>query len=338
MENWFELVPKVELHLHLEGAIPLPALWQLVHKYGGDPSIPDLQALERRFVYRDFAHFIDTWIWKNRYLCEYEDFAFIAEAVAHDLARQNIRYVEAFYSPADFMRHGLHVQGLTEAIRAGLSKVPKVEVALVADFVRDSGPEKAARTLAEVNEVRDLGVIGIGIGGSEQTFPPEPFADVYERARRLGFRTSAHAGEAAGAESIWGAINALHVDRIGHGTRVCEDERLLDVLAQRKLPLEMCPLSNVCTAVARSIEEHPIRRYFERGLVVTVNTDDPKMFGNSLAQEYQLLEEKLSFSRDEIRSLILQGIRASWLPEQKKREFIKAFRSDPIWKEGAIRP
>ena len=123
----------------------------------------------------------------------------------------------------------METQKLTEAIRTGLSEVSEVEVALVADLVRDSGLKKAAVTLAEVNEVRDLGVVGIGIGGLEQQFPPEPFEAVYEKARRLGFHTSAHAGEAAGAESIWGAIRSLRVDRIGHGTRAEEDESLLSV-------------------------------------------------------------------------------------------------------------
>jgi adenosine deaminase len=331
--SWFERIPKVELHLHLEGAIPHDALWELVQKYGGDPSIPDLEALERRFEYRDFPHFIETWIWKNGFLREYEDFTLIAEAVARDLAGQNIRYVEAFYSPSDFSRHGVETQRLTEAIRTGLSQVPGVEVALVADLVRDFGPEKAAVTLAEVHEVRDLGVVGIGIGGSEQEFPPEPFEAVYEKARHLGFHTSAHAGEAAGAASIWGAIRSLQVDRIGHGTRAEEDESLLDYLAEHQIPLEMCPVSNVRTGVVGSLEEHPIRRYFERGIIVTVNTDDPKMFGNSLAEEYLLLEEKLGFSRDEMRSLILQSIQAAWLSEDRKQQLVKAFRGDPAWQE-----
>jgi adenosine deaminase len=331
--SWFERVPKVELHLHLEGAIPHDALWELVQKYGGDPSVPDLEALKCKFEYRDFPHFIETWIWKNRFLREYEDFTFIAEAVARDLAGQNIRYVEAFYSPADFARHGLGTQELTEAIRSGLSRVPEVKVALVADLVRDFGPEKAALTLAEVNEVRDLGVVGIGIGGSEQAFPTEPFEAVYEEARQLGFHTSAHAGEAAGAASIWGAIRSLQVDRIGHGTRAEEDESLLDYLAEHRIPLEMCPVSNVRTGVVNSLEEHPIRRYFERGIIVTVNSDDPKMFGNSLAEEFRLLEGTLGFSRDEIWTLILQGIQAAWLSEDRKQKLDEAFRRDPAWSE-----
>lgn len=329
--NWFERVPKVELHLHLEGAIPHHALWELVQKYGGDPSVPTLEALKQRFVYRDFPHFIETWVWKNRFLREYEDFTFIAEEVVRDLARQNIRYVEAFFSPPDFTRHGLEPQKLTEAIRTGLSRNPEVEMALVVDLVRDFGPQQAAITLDQIRDVRELGVIGIGIGGSEQEFPPEPFEEVYETARRLGFHTSAHAGEAAGAESMWGAIRRLRVDRIGHGTHAGEDEVLLDYLVAHRIPLEMCPLSNVRTGVVQSLEEHPVRRYVDRGIVVTINTDDPKMFGNSLAEEFRLLKERLGFSRDEIRTLILNGIRASWLSEEKKRRLIEAFRSDMAW-------
>jgi len=329
--TWFQRVPKVELHLHIEGAIPHETLWELVQKYGGDPTVPNMAALEHRFQYRDFPHFIETWLWKQEFLREYEDLTVIAEAVAHDLAHQNIRYVEAFFSPADLAHLGLQTQRLTEAIRMGLARVPEVEVALIADLVRQSGPENAAVTLAELNEVKGLGVVGIGIGGLEQDYPPEPFAAVYEEARRLGFHTTAHAGEAAGAESIWGAIRSLHVERIGHGTRAKEDESLLDYLAEHPIPLEMCPLSNVRTQVVTSLDAHPIRRYFERGIVVTVNTDDPKMFGNSLAEEYYLLEEKLGFSRDETRALILQGIRSSWLPKDRKRQFIDEFRQDPAW-------
>jgi adenosine deaminase len=332
-KNWYERAPKVELHLHLEGAIPYPALWELVQKYGGEPSVTNMDALLRKFEYRDFPHFIDTWIWKNQFLREYEDFTFFAEAVARDLADQNVRYAEVFYSPPDFMRHGLKTQQLTEAIRTGLSRVAAIEIALIPDVVRDFGPDQAAVTLAEINEVRSLGVIGIGMGGAEQKFPPEPFQKVYEQARKLGLHTTVHAGEAAGPESIWAAIRSLQPERIGHGIRAGEDEKLMDYLAERQIPLELCPLSNVRTGVVGSIRELPARRFFEHGLAVTINTDDPKMFGNSLAEEYLLLENELGFSRAEIRTLILQGIRSSWLPSDRKQELESSFVRELVWQE-----
>ena len=333
--DWFDLVPKVELHLHLEGAIPLPALWQLMGKYGGDNEVPTAEALERRFAYRDFPHFIETWHWKNRFLKEYEDFTLIAEAAARDLADQGIHYVEAFFSPPDFARHGLEPGGLAAAIRAGLDRVPEITVALVADLVRDTGPAQAARTLAAVAEAREHGIVGVGIGGSEQRFPPEPFAAVYEDARRLGFRTSAHAGEAAGAHSVWGAINTLRVDRIGHGTRAEEDPALLAYLAAEGVPIETCPISNVRTGVVGSLEAHPVGRYLERGLRVTVNTDDPKMFGNTLAGEYRALVERCGWTRDDVRRTILHAVDAAWLDAGGKDALRRRITASPAWASEA---
>lgn len=222
VDQFYADLPKVELHLHLEGAIPLPALWELVLKYGGEEGLSSLDDVRKRFVYRDFPHFIETWIWKNQYIREYDDFTFFAEAVARDLAVQKVRYAEAFFSAPDFHRQRLELQRIAQAIRAGLDRVPQVEVALIADLVRDFGAQQAAVTLAQVNEARGYGIIGVGIGGSEQDFPPEPFAPVYRKARELGFHTTAHAGEAAGAASIWGALRSLEVERIGHGTRAFE--------------------------------------------------------------------------------------------------------------------
>src|SRR5512142_296118 len=165
--SWYERLPKVELHLHLEGAIPEEALWQLVQKYGGDAEIKSPEALKDKFHYRDFPHFIETWLWKNQFLREYEDLTFIAEAAARDLASENIRYVEAFYSPPDFFKKGLNTQQITEAVRRGL--------------------DRASTTLSEIGEVKQLGVTGVGIGGSEHEFPPEQFELVFARARQLGF-------------------------------------------------------------------------------------------------------------------------------------------------------
>jgi adenosine deaminase len=323
--SWFHRIPKVELHVHLEGAIPHDVLWELLQKYGGDPAVPTKETLVAKFAYRDFPHFLDLWAWKNGFLREYEDFELIAAAVARDLARQNIRYVEAFYSPSDFRSAGLQPQPLTEAIRRGLRQVPEVEIALVADLVRDGGPDAARRTLACVSEVRDLGVIGIGIGGAEHKFPPSPFAAVFREARDMGFKTSAHAGEGAGPESIWGAIRSLEVDRIGHGTRAIEDPELVEHLAEKAIPLELCVLSNVRTGIVPDVAGHPARVYYQRGIPLSINTDDPKMFGNSLAEEYLALHRHLDFSRADIRHVIEQGIETSWLRQERKTELLAQF-------------
>ncbi len=332
---WLAAVPKVELHLHLEGAIPLPAMWELLGKYGGRDEVATMEALEARFRYSDFDHFIATWMWKNRFIRELDDFTFIAEAVAGSLRDQNIRYVEAFYSPPDFAVHGLGTAEITRAVRTGLDRVDGIRVNLVADFVRDFGAERASRTLDELVEVVDLGVIGVGIGGSEAPYPPELFADVYERARACGFRTSAHAGEAAGPGSVWGAIRTLRVDRIGHGTRAEEDDALVEHLGRAQIPLEMCPMSNVRTQVVTNLAAHPIRRFLDRGLLVTVNTDDPAMFQTALASEYGGLRAVHGLSRADILALIDNAVTASWLSDPDKQALRRELHDHPSWTEGA---
>jgi adenosine deaminase len=331
--SWFDEVPKVELHVHLEGAIPHEGLFDLVQKYGGDPSVPDVAALAKRFEYKDFAQFIATWSWKNQFLRAYEDFSHVAELVARDFTRQGIRYAETFFSPSLFVRHrGLDVQKLTEAVRTGLSRATGVEVGLIADLVRDYGPKSEMTILNQLKDVRNLGVVGIGIGGSEHEYPPGPFAPLYAEARRIGFHTNAHAGEAAGAESMWAAIVDLQVERIGHGVRAREDPRLVQFLADHRIPLEMCPVSNLRTKAVRCVAEHPLRQYFQAGVPVTVNTDDPKMFQTSLAEEYRLLEQECGFTKAEICRLILTAIEASWLPEDRKTKLKSDFTRHAAWK------
>ena len=329
--TWYSKLPKVELHVHLEGAIPHNALFELIQKYGGDPSVPDVTALARRFEYKNFAQFVETWAWKNQFLREYEDFSYIAKLTAQDMANQKIRYAEMFFSPSLFARHGLDIQELTHAIRIGLSEVPEIEISLIADLVRDYGPESEITTLKKLNDVKSDGVIGIGLGGSEHEFPPGPFKFLYEEARLMDFHVNAHAGEAAGPESIWSAIRHLHVERIGHGTRAHEDPELMDFLREQRIPLELCPVSNVCTGVVSVIAEHPIREYFENGLAISVNTDDPKMFGTSLSKEYELLVEECGFTRQEICKLILLGIESPWLPEGRKKLLAASFEKESSW-------
>jgi adenosine deaminase len=158
-----------------------------------------------------------------------------------------------------------------------------------------------------------------------------PFELLYREACRLGFHTNAHAGEAAGAKSVWGAVEYLRAERIGHGTRAHEDPALLEYLADQQIPLEMCPISNVRTGIVHGLDGHPIRQYFERGIAVTVNTDDPKMFGTSLAEEYRSLVEECGFSRREICALILTAIQSSWLPSDRKQSLRQSFEADPSW-------
>ncbi|MDF1597851.1 MAG: adenosine deaminase [Acidimicrobiia bacterium] len=319
MRDW-STMPKVELHLHLEGAIPVPTLWELIEHHGGDPVIKSVDQLVEFYEYRDFPHFMETWVWMNGFLKTYDDFEFAAEAVARHLVAQNILYAEAFFSPTDFRRHNLTRQVIALAIRAGLSKVPEIEVPLVVDLVRDRGPDGTAATLAAVQEVaNEAGIIGIGIGGYEAEHPPELFTEVYRTAREAGFRLTAHAGEAAGPESVWGAINSLGVERIGHGVRSVEDPRLMEYLVEHQLPLEVCPTSNIRTGVVPGWDDHPAKTLIEAGAMVTINTDDPAMFHSTLAGEFRVLEEIFALDDETLRRISLAPVEASWASEETKQ-------------------
>ena len=312
-------MPKVELHLHLEGAIPLAAMWRLIEERGGEPGVPSPDALTERFAYRDFGHFIDTWVWKNRFLDSYEAFEFVAAAVAQDLAQQHIVYAEAFFSPSDFGGHGLTPEGLALAIRRGLDPVPGTRVALIVDVVRDTGQQRARRTLDRVAEVADeAGVIGIGLGGSEAEFPPGEFAAVYRAAAAAGLRLTAHAGEAAGPPSVWSALHDLGVERIGHGVRAVEDPALLVHLVEQQIPLEVCPTSNLRTGVVRSWEEHPARDLIAAKALVTLNSDDPAMFDCSLAGEFEAAARHLGCDDPALQRLAGNAIEASWAAPEAK--------------------
>jgi adenosine deaminase len=311
-----EAAPKVELHLHLEGAIPLDTLWDLIQKYGGDRAVPTREALVQRLAYTSFAHFIDTWVWMNGFVRSYEDFEHLATGVAAGLAQQRIIYAEASFSPSDFAAHGLTPQGIAAAIRRGLDRVAGTRVVLNCDLVRDTGPERAAATLAAVIEVMDdADIRGITIGGSEQRYPAELFADTYRSADAAGLRLTAHAGEAAGPESVRSALDVLGVERIGHGVRIVEDPDLLDRVVADRIPLEVCPTSNLRTGVVTEWATHPVKTLLDCGANVTISSDDPTFFHTTVAAD--LAEVVTRFDAD-ARELTERAIAASWMTDLEK--------------------
>jgi adenosine deaminase len=316
-------LPKSELHLHLEGAIPPSSLLALLRKYRA-PDGQNIEALRARLVYRDFDHFLDTWSWMTHYVRAYEDFRWIAEGVARALADQGVRYAEVFFSPADFFQHGLSIAGMALAIREGLERAAGgVRVRLICDLCRQHPPERAMAWLEEIAAVRlDAGIIGVGLGGPEHRFPPEPFAAVYRRAAELGLHRVVHAGEAAGPHSIRAALDELGAERIGHGTRAVEDPELVRRLVSEGVPLEVCPTSNVCTGVVGSLEAHPVRELFDAGVRVTLASDDPSFFGADLVQEYANLRA-LGFCDAELLQIARTGFEAAFLSDPERAVWLR---------------
>jgi len=291
-------MPKVELHLHIEGAIPLEVLFNLIRRSEREPSVKTIKDLRERLIYKNFTNFLEIWRWKNTFIEDEQDFEEIVYQVLSNLSKQNVKYVEAFYAPGDYWRQGFSIQGITEYLINGKEKAYRdfgIKSELIVDLIREHGPEIGMKRLEQLTPYLGKGLIGIGLGGSEQDFPADPYTLVYKEAKERGFRLTAHAGETAGADSIWTAIEKLGIERIGHGMRASEDPKLLSLLKERQIPLEMCVISNVKTQVCKSIEDHPIKKYYDKGLIVTVNSDDPTMFNTSITREYTVLVEELGF-------------------------------------------
>ena len=324
-------MPKAELHLHLEGAIPIETLYGFARRAGAGSGVSNIEELRAKLAYRDFEHFIETWTWKNTFIRYYEDFEVMAYEVLRSLREENIRYVEAHYSPGDYHRQRLKTEGITEHILMGVERADQdfgIKCGLIIDLVRDHGPDIGMIRLNEATPYLGKGVIGVGIGGSEKEFPPGLHADVYRTARSRGFHLTAHAGEAAGPEYIREAVEELGVERIGHGVRAWENPEVVALLRDMRMPLEMCVISNVRTGVVESVAAHPVRAYFERGLFITVNSDDPVMFDTTLTDEYLALVGELGFSLYEAREIALNAVRASFLPAYEKERMLAEFEAE----------
>jgi len=318
-------MPKVELHLHLEGAFTFEFLFNLINKYGGDPAVQSIADLKKMFMFKDFPHFIKTWFWKNQFFKQAEDFEASTYATLKNLHEQHVVYLEAFYSPWDFAPNGLTARDITEATLRGISKAEcdfGIRCQLIADISRDHGWENAVQRFYDITPFRENGVIGIGLGGSEQDYPPQLFKDVFKEAKKHNFHTVAHAGEAAGPESVWTAMEILGIERIGHGVRAVEDARLVATLKQNQMPLEICVTSNLKTGVFPSVQTHPVSHFFEDGLFVTINSDDPTMFGSTITDEFMLLHQKLNFSLAAIRQLTENAVRATFLTDAEKQKLL----------------
>lgn len=320
LETFVRTLPKVEMHVHLEGAMQPATLLRLARKHGIDLPARTVEETERLYAYTTFLHFLDVYQICGRCLQTPEDFAEITYEFLQEQARQNVRYSEVMVSLADHLRRGLDahdvLRGVFEGQRRGESDF-STRMQVILDGGRQ-WPDLVEETSRIAVEYAGRGVMGFGIGGDEANFPPELFVDEFARVKAAGLRRTVHAGEAAGAESMWGAIRALDAERLGHGVHAHDDPALLRYLRETQLPIDMCPVSNVKTGAVPSLQAHPIRQYVEEGLLVTLNSDDPPMFGTSITNEYRVLARDLGFSREQLERLSLNGIEASFLSDGEK--------------------
>lgn len=296
-------LPKAELHVHLEGTARPATLEEFISR----SALP----IPRSFT--DLNSFVDMYgrIWAT--MTQPGDYARLVREYCEDAARAGIRYAELSLATA-----GRPYPCLVEAIEAA-AKQHDVVIRFMVDIPRSLPLDVGWFMLDAAKGAED--VVAIGLGGPEDAFPPQPFAPLFDEARRRGLRSAPHAGEDAGPDSIRGALDALNAERIQHGIRAVEDPGLMAELAERRIPLAVCPTSNVLLGVAPSLDAHPLRRIWEASVVVSVNTDDPGYFGCDLVGEYAIAGRLLALDREGYGQLALNSIEGSFAPETLKAEF-----------------
>jgi len=298
-------MPKAELHLHLEGSVEPETLHQL------DPATP-VEEFRALYRYADFEAFLKAIAAVSRRLRTPADYALIARRLLERLAAQNVRYAEITLAAGVALWKGQEFVPIFDAVSETAAGSP-VEVRWILDAVRQFGVEPAMEVARLAAGLVDRGVVAFGIGGSEERGPAEWFGDVFAFARGAGLHLTAHAGESAGPESVWAALE-IGAERIGHGIAAAEDDALMFHLHERDIPLEICITSNLVTGVVGRLEAHPLRRLFEAGVPVVLNTDDPAMFGCTLVGEYRLAAERFGFSEEELRGMADNGFRYGFTP------------------------
>jgi adenosine deaminase/aminodeoxyfutalosine deaminase len=323
--TWLLHLPKVELHLHLEGSTEPETLVALSQRHDEHPlTLADARAL---YTYKDFLGFMDSYKAMSSRLHTPEDYELITYNMIRALAAQGIVHAEVYISFGIlYYWRKVEVEPYMKAIeRARIRAEAETGTTLywLIDAVRHFGTDEAARVFRKAAELRAIypSIIGIGIGGDEARGPASLFHDLYDEAKAAGLRLTAHAGESGGPidgpASIWAAIN-IGAERIGHGLAAEFDPELMKVLAERQIPIEINVTSNIRTGCCASFEQHPLRRYFDKGLMVTLNSDDPPMFGSNLLAEYILAHDRYGFTLDQLRELSANAVEASFLPPTRK--------------------
>ena len=330
-------VPKAELHVHLEGSIQPATLFALAHRNGVDLPVQTVEEMQRWFTFRDFNHFVDIFFAISRCLKTAEDYELTAYELGAALARQQVHYAEVTFSPST---HAFSLDVPFDTFFAGLTRGRLraqsefgIDIRWVFDIVRDIPEEthnrqRAEYTLAVAKEGMNDGVVALGLGGAEVGHPPEQYTPWFEQARAAGLHSVPHAGETVGPASIWGAIQALGAERIGHGVRAIEDATLVDYLREHSIPLEVCPTSNICLGIYADMRKHPLPRLRAAGVPVTVNSDDPPLFNTTLTHEVGLLFNAFNFDINTVNDIILNGVRHSFLPVEKKQAMEASFQAE----------
>lgn len=326
MRDFIAGLPKAELHVHHVGSASPRIVAELAARHEGNTPVPaDPALLAKYFEFRDFAHFVEIYLSVVDLIREPEDVRILTYEVARELARQQVRYAELTVTPYSHVKRGMPASVFCEAIEDARVRAES-ELGIVLrwcfDIPGEAGLPAAEETLRIALDERPDGLVSFGLGGPEIGVPRPQFKPYFDKARAAGLRSVPHAGETTGPETIWDAIRELGAERIGHGIAAARDESLLAYLAEHRIPLEVCPTSNVRTRAVPVIAEHPLRTLVDAGVLVSINSDDPPMFGTTLNDEYAVAAELLDLDEDGLRELAKAAVDASFLPPERKRPLL----------------
>ncbi|MFI6823927.1 adenosine deaminase [Micromonospora sp. NPDC050187] len=316
-------LPKVELHVHHVGSASPRIVAELAARHEGRSPVPaDPEALAAYFEFRDFAHFIEVYLSVVDLVRDDTDVWILTHEVARELARQQVRYAELTITPYSHVRRGIPAPAFCEAIEDARKRAEAdfgIELRWCFDIPGEAGLPAAEETLRIALDQRPDGLISFGLGGPEIGVPRPQFKPYFDQARAAGLRSAPHAGETTGPQTVWDALRDLGAERIGHGISAAQDPELLAHLAQRRIALEVCPTSNLRTRAVASLDAHPLGRLVEAGVLVTINSDDPPMFGTTLNDEYAVAARLLGLDAAGVAGLARDAVTAAFLPDPEKR-------------------
>ncbi|MBD3377396.1 adenosine deaminase [candidate division KSB1 bacterium] len=336
-------MPKVELHCHLEGSIrPDTAIYMM--KRNNVPGIPDhADQIHSLYRFTNLSEFVDGMKTVSNNIREIEDLIRITDELLESLIEQNVTYVEFDCAIQKYLALGHKLEHIIDAIykqtlQSGVKD--RIETRLVINLLRSMGPDAALETIEHVHELNHPFIVGIGLSGDEGKYPQHLFTHPFERAMELGMHRTVHAGEAVGPQSIWDALNLLHAERIDHGTMAIKDETLLETLTKDQIPLTQCITSNVRLNIVKDITEHPFGDFLNRGILITLNTDDPQVFNTTLTSEYMLAANTFHLTVDQLMQISRNGIKGAFLTLQSKKRILQKANGtyDDLLKKYKIEP
>jgi len=335
IRDFITQMPKVELHVHLEGSVKPETLLKLARKYNINLPAKDLDELKNWYIFRDFEHFIEIYNTISNCFRHAGDLELITREFLTGQAAQNIQYSEVTFTPySQYLYNGLGFHDQMDAVNRARSWAQKelgVQMAVIVDIPRII-TEQEGDLVADwvIERYGDGMLIALGLGGLEKGNPPVKFKTAFDKVRKKGIPCILHAGETQGLESIWQAIEVADSRRIGHGVRAIEDPALIAHLRETQTPLEVCPTSNVCLNVYPSIAEHSLPLLLKEGLYITINSDDPPMFNTTLTNEFIQLQKQFDWDIELIEHLTFNAIRASLLTAEQKQKMLGTFQSEFI--------